>query len=195
MMRDRNQHVAFGVIARDRTAWQLVGDELQPAQMPLDVIAVVIGDKADAIPVGKTGFGDIIGVHQDDITRAFDATETVGIAVNCRIELVVRAHREQPVTARLVLETERIELWRRSDDRLAAVGLPDPLGGWIPAPEAARLEHPLVEVVKVVGVGRFDQVAHQRIIGRPLVPFQLGVLIQCGLGDAGNDFQLAFQMW
>ncbi len=193
-MGDRHQHIAFRIVGRNRPARQSVCYELQSAEFAMHTI-IVIGDEPHRVTVSKARFGYIIGVHQDHVARPLDPTEPVAVAIDGGVELIVRPHGDEAIAARPVLEAKRIELRRSGHDRLAAVGFPNTLACWIAAVEAARLEHARIEIGKIVGVCLFDEIAHQRIIAGPLVPFEFRVGFESRLGDPCNNRQFAFEMF
>ncbi len=60
--------------------------------------------------------------------------------------------------------------------------------------EAPGLEHSFVEITEIVGVGLLNQIPHQRIVCRPLIPFHVRVGGQQRLGDARHNGKLTFQV-
>jgi len=85
---NRHQHVTLWIIPGKRATRQLVGckrESVEPA-----VLAVVhIGHQRDRLSVGQPCLGDILGAHQQDIARAVESAQTIRIAIDRGIELVV----------------------------------------------------------------------------------------------------------
>src|SRR5580692_8797886 len=101
-------------------------------------------------------------------------------SVDRGVELVVAAHRDEPVATGCVLEARRIQEFRRGELRFAALCLPDPLASLIALIKTSGLPHAFLVAVEHLGIGLLDLFADQRIVSDPLVPLQLRVRRQRG---------------
>ena len=143
--------------------------------------------------------GNLVRVHQQDIPAPLQPTQPVAKPIDRRVELIIRSQGDQGHHTRPLRNfSKRRECCWRGELRLAAFGLPVSIPGWVAAIEAAWLEHPFIETSKIIRVGFGDKVAHQIVICSPIVPLQLRVSRQGGLGDTADDSQFghaAFAGW
>ncbi|PAV71835.1 hypothetical protein WR25_11233 [Diploscapter pachys] len=165
----------------------------QQAIDALVAVGALVADQIDLVVLGQAQLRHVGAVHQHDVARAFDAAEPVVIAIDGRVELIVRAQRHQAEAAGGVLETGGVQGARHVEFGAAAVGEPLAVGGGHTLPEAAGDPHPLVEAGELVRIGRLDRIADEAVIADPRIPIDLRVGIKCRLGDAGEDRRFAEQ--
>lgn len=93
-MRQREERIAFRVIGRATASRNVVRHDDHPADAAR-VVCVDSSRDSHNISSGKPQSDNIVLIHEDDFPRPPYAPKTIAIAVDCCVELVVRAQRRK----------------------------------------------------------------------------------------------------
>ena len=176
-MVDCVQHIAFGIVPADRAARKLVRSDRQPAEFAVFAVFEVTDERYD-LTFPKSCCSDVFRTHEKHVSRTLDAAESIRIAIDRCVKLVVGSHRDQPEPTRRILERQRVELMRRCKDRFLFLGIPLPFVCIIAAIKTAGLEHPLL-----IGRAPYDLII-ANILAGPLV--ELAPTLGMALAEGGT---------
>ena len=154
----------------------------------------MVADEADDVALGQPLLGHVLGADEQDVARALHAAEPVVIAVDRGVELIVRAQRDQAEPAGHVGKPRRVEMRRHRELGPAARRVEVPVARPVALVEAARCEHPVVEIVEEIGIGRGDRVAYLGVIADPFGPRHPWIGWQRRLGECRDVRRLAQQV-
>src|SRR5205085_11946910 len=133
-------------------------------------------------------------IAPQDGARPFDPAQAIAIAIDGRVELVVRAHGDKSEATLRIADAGAGHYRRNREIGLMALGLPDPFAGTVAPIESARLEQAIVEVLELLWIGLLDQVADLAIIADPFVPEHPWIGRKRRLGHARDDRGLGEEM-
>src|SRR5262245_16205565 len=176
MMPKRKERIAFRIVTGTAPERDIVTSCAETEHKAINVVSS-FSNKVNNIPIRNAKPLHVGSVHDDDFARAVNATQTVFVAVNRGVKLIVAADSNESENAVSAFRQIRIfgKAVRHNEISLAIFVLPNALSCGKRSVKSPGICDPRIEIFEDGGIGGADSVTDQRVVLGPRLPVDMTI--------------------